>query len=133
MTKEPTREMKVREFSDRIGRPYNTLSTSELDTQCNLIIEEAKEVVSAVGGLLCTKDRGQHIGSAKEHLLKELCDLQYVLSGMVVLLGMDKNFDAAFNRVHQSNMTKTLEPMVFKDGKLMKGPNYKQADMNGLV
>lgn len=35
-----------------------------------------------------------------------LCDLEYVLSGTTVQMGMYENFDEAFDRVHESNMSK---------------------------
>jgi predicted HAD superfamily Cof-like phosphohydrolase len=42
---------------------------------------------------------------AHAHLLKELCDVVYTAVGMAVRCGYD--FDAAFLKVHTSNMTKT--------------------------
>ena len=44
--------------------------------------------------------------------------------------------DTAFNRVHTSNMSKLGEdgkPVYREDGKVMKGPNYKPADLSDLV
>ena len=107
-----------------------------------LIREEAEEVEDAVC-LLADKvfnaellgiDMTEEIRAAKAALLKELCDLQYVLSGFVVTFGLP--FDEAFKRVHESNMSKLGpdgKPIYREDGKVLKGPNYKKPDLSDLV
>ena len=107
-----------------------------------LIREEAKEVEDAIC-LLAAKvfnaelfgiDMTEEIKAAKAALLKELCDLQYVLSGFVVTFGLP--FDEAFKRVHESNMSKLGpdgKPIYREDGKVLKGPNYKKPDLSDLV
>lgn len=70
----------------------------------------------------------------KAALLKELCDLVYVAVGTAVAMGMP--FDVAFNRVHASNMSKLGDdgkPVYRDDGKVIKGPNYKPANLEDLV
>jgi len=70
----------------------------------------------------------------KTRLLKELADLQYVLSGTAVALGLP--LDIAFNRVHKSNMSKLNfdgKPLVRSDGKILKGPDYIPPVMDDLV
>ena len=107
-----------------------------------LIREEAEEVEDAVC-LLADKvfnaellgiDMAEEIKAAKAALLKELCDLQYVLSGFAVTFGLP--FDEAFKRVHESNMSKLGpdgKPIYRDDGKVLKGPNYKKPDLSDLV
>ena len=107
-----------------------------------LIREEAEEVEDAVC-LLADKvfnaellgiDMTEEIKAAKAALLKELCDLQYVLSGFAVTFGL--SFDEAFKRVHESNMSKLGpdgKPIYREDGKVLKGPNYKKPDLSDLV
>lgn len=107
-----------------------------------LIREEVEEVEDAVC-LLADKvfnaellgiDMTEEIKAAKAALLKELCDLQYVLSGFVVTFGLP--FDEAFKRVHESNMSKLGpdgKPIYREDGKVLKGPNYKKPDLSDLV
>ena len=104
--------------------------------------EEAEEVEDAVC-LLADKvfnaellgiDMNEEIKAAKAALLKELCDLQYVLSGFAVTFGLP--FDEAFKRVHESNMSKLGpdgKPIYREDGKVLKGPNYKKPDLSDLV
>ena len=69
----------------------------------------------------------------KEALLKELCDLQYVLSGTVISFGFKEIFQPAFNRVHESVMSKIYDGMEKRgDGKVLKGPHYKPANLREL-
>ena len=66
--------------------------------------------------------------------MKEACDLVYVILGMFVEFGW--NFDEAFKRVHESNMSKLDEegnPIRREDGKILKGPNYQAPDLRDLV
>lgn len=69
----------------------------------------------------------------KAAYLKELCDVCYVVVGTAVSFGWD--FDEAFRRVHDSNMSKLVDgkPEKDSDGKVMKGPNYKPCDLGDLV
>ena len=54
----------------------------------------------------------------------------YVLKGMAVTFGWD--LEEAFNRVHQSNMTK-IPFSVTDDGKVQKGENYEPPNLEGIV
>ena len=135
MTKQNTREQKVQEFHKAMGLDVGQeLSIPLMNLRLALMREELEEVEEAMDDLFY---EGQ-TQAGWEHLLKELCDLQYVLSGTVVSLkglsGVD--FDAAFNRVHNSNMSKLDndgKPVYNDFGKVLKGPNYKPADMRGLI
>src|SRR5437870_2018759 len=67
-------------------------------------------------------------------LLKELSDLRYVTEGCAVTLGLPH--EDAYVEVHRSNMSKLGEdgkPIYRKDGKVLKGPNYREADMVALL
>jgi predicted HAD superfamily Cof-like phosphohydrolase len=101
----------------------------------------------------------EEIKEAKEagaNFLKELCDIMYVvtyagLKGYTIpqsMLsdlskiecfvngGLDANFQEAFDRVHQSNMSKLGEdgkPIRREDGKVLKGPNYKEPNLLDLI
>lgn len=112
---------KVREFHLAMGQPLDEeWKLGDLDClRLNLLEEEFNEVEEAV---------------TKENLLKELCDLLYVVYGYAATFGWD--IDTAFNRVHASNMSKLGEdgkPIFREDGKVLKGPNYKAPSMEGLV
>ena len=65
-------------------------------------------------------------------ILKECCDLIYVAFGtMIEMVGADGAIEA-FRRVHASNMSKTVGGAeVRPDGKILKGPHYRPATMDG--
>lgn len=106
-----------------------------------LIEEEAMEVNEAFG-----------------NLMKELSDLIYVTNGFFIAGGEEYEpthamqnaarimdwidgvpyevRQEAFRRVHGSNMSKLGEdgkPIKREDGKILKGPNYKPADMSDIA
>lgn len=91
-----------------------------------LIIEELAEVAEA----LVNADPGQ--------VLWEVTDLRYVVEGLAVTLGLDWDgmADVAFDRIHKANMSKLDDdgnPVREPGGKIIKGPNYKKADLSDLV
>lgn len=116
-------EDQVREFHEAFGHPApKTPSIPNLELAMlrkKLIEEELAEVMEAIE----KKDY--------TNLLKELCDLQYVLDGFFVVCGMDQAKEEGFMLVHRSNMSKLGEdgkPVYREDGKILKGPNYKPVD-----
>lgn len=127
----------VTEFHKAFGMPVGTVKAEEFDEyrlaqiipgeetanrlrlRLKLIREEYAEVLDA---------------QSSEEVLKEVCDLVYVLVGLCVETGWD--FDTAFKRVHESNMSKMGKegsPVFRDDGKILKGPNYEKARMDDLV
>ncbi len=70
----------------------------------------------------------------KADILKELVDIVVVCVGMADTYGWD--FDEAFQRVHQSNMSKVGKngkPKYRSDGKVLKSENYVPPDLSDLV
>jgi len=121
----------VKEFHDSFDMPIGTTNISSnpeyltkedanrIQLRHNLIAEEYKEVMEA---------------QTPEEIMKESCDLIYVILGMFVEFGWD--FEEAFSRVHESNMSKLGEdgkPIYREDGKVLKGPNYKLADLSDII
>lgn len=76
-------------------------------------------------------------GLAKGSMLEiadALTDILYVVYGAGHAFGID--LDECFDEVHSSNMTKLGEdgrPMYRDDGKVMKGPNYREPDLRQFV
>ena len=88
----------------------------------NLIREEVKELMEAISE------------GHPEHILKELVDVVVVCAGMADTYGWD--FDEAFNRVHESNMSKLDDkgkPVYREDGKVLKSDNYKEPNLSDLL
>lgn len=90
--------------------------------------------------MLLESEVNELIGALQEqdpaHVLQELCDIQYVLDGAFLSLGMAKYRELAMHEVHRANMSKVDDdgnPMYRDDGKVMKGPNYRKPDMQGVI
>jgi predicted HAD superfamily Cof-like phosphohydrolase len=67
-------------------------------------------------------------------LAKEMADMLYVIYGTFDLLGLPA--DKVFNEVHRSNMSKLGPdglPVLRSDGKVLKGPNYSEADIEAVL
>jgi predicted HAD superfamily Cof-like phosphohydrolase len=65
-----------------------------------------------------------------------LTDLAYVLFGSVLEFGLQDKFEALFEEVQRSNMSKLDEngrPIKREDGKILKGPNFFLPDLKGII
>ncbi len=70
-----------------------------------------------------------------EEIMRDLTYAQGIYNVAIEKLG-DIPYLDAFRRVHNSNMSKLGEdgkPVYREDGKVLKGPNYKEPNMKGLV
>ena len=95
-------------------------STREL--RLELIAEELDELSDAVAD----RDMVQ--------IADALTDLLYVVYGAGHTFGID--LDECFQEVHSSNMSKLGEdgrPIHREDGKVMKGPNYFEPDLEAIL
>ena len=129
MTESETLEAKLRifhrAFKHPLGLDYptsHTIMDSEKKLRRVLIQEEYAELMDAINN------------GDDDEVLKELCDLVYVCVGFAVTYGW--SFDTAFNRVHQSNMSKLDadgNPAYREDGKVVKPNGYKPPKLLDLV
>ena len=129
MTESETLEAKLRifhrSFEHPLGLDYptsHTIMDSEKKLRRVLIQEEYAELIDAINN------------GDDDEVLKELCDLVYVCVGFAVTYGW--SFDTAFNRVHQSNMSKLDpdgNPAYREDGKVVKPSGYKPPKLLDLV
>ena len=117
---------KVGDFMEAFGQevlfvptmPDTNLAALRLD----LIQEEVQELRDGLG---------------KRSILEvadALTDILYVVYGAGHAFGID--LDDCFNEVHSSNMTKLGadgRPLYRDDGKVMKGPNYREPDLTPFV
>lgn len=128
-------------FHEAFGLPVvshpSIPSDDRVALRLRLIDEEYKEVRSELTNILEKQRYGHEIGGAQQRLAdlaKELSDLIYVIYGCALEFGLD--LDRALAIVHTSNMSKLGEdgkPIRREDGKILKGPNYKPADLSELV
>lgn len=121
---------RVREFHEKmelaIDQPY---SKELMDFRLRLLFEEIQELASAALDIETNLNKEErHV--MMQDLLKEMCDVVYVIKGMAVSFGMD--FDKAFELVHKSNMSK-LPLIKDANGKVQKGLNYEPPILEGLI
>ena len=134
-----TRESAVQEFHTAMGTDVSVEPRANLlRLREKLLVEECTEVVAELQTMQMELERGKPITKEQwAKLLKELCDLQYVLSGTVVSFNaIVDSFTPAFNRVHSSNMSKLDDegnPVLNSYGKVTKGPNYKAPNLEDLI
>jgi len=121
---------RVREFHEKmelaIDQPY---SKELMNFRLRLIFEEIQELASAALDIETTTNTEER-NVMMQDLLKEMCDVVYVIKGMAVSFGMD--FDKAFELVHKSNMSK-LPLIKDANGKVQKGLNYEPPILEGLI
>lgn len=150
-THRSTPETPVREFHEAFGLPAPQ-HPSQPDTELvrlrmRLIREEFEEVMEELTWFSRNMSDPDVRASAEwrqvawevlnekhRRLLKELSDLRYVVEGTAVAFGLD--ISGAYMEVHRSNMSKLGEdgkPVLREDGKVLKGPNYFEADMSKFV
>lgn len=94
------------------------------DLRIYLIEEEFKEVSYE----LCKRNLN------RKDLAKELADLLYVVYGTAYVFNI--NLDIALQEVHRSNMSKLGDdglPIRRADGKILKGPNYFEPEMDAAL
>ena len=102
--------------------PNCDIGSTLQELRLRLIEEETDELVVALDSF----DNAE--------ILKELCDLLYVVYGFGAVMGFD--VDAAFALVHASNMSKLTAdgtPLRRSDGKIMKSVLYTPPDLSGLL
>lgn len=133
-----TREQVIAHFSEIFGTSVNEEPTVELlELQRKLIEEEINELFSDIESAISYIKKGETV--PKElyaNMLKELADVQIVISGMSVSFKPLQKLDEAFYLVHESNMSKldnNGKPILREDGKILKGPNYVKPDLSNLI
>jgi predicted HAD superfamily Cof-like phosphohydrolase len=134
----------VAEFHEAFGTTDPQVPTppnrARAALRLRLIEEEFKEVRFELRALMLSDEVGTPISdrlTIMARLLKELCDLQYVLQGTADSLGLGAVFEQAYHEVHRSNMSKLDadgKPIKREsDGKVLKGPLYYPPDMEQFI
>tara|TARA_R100001086_G_C11714977_1_gene225261 strand:- start:26 stop:403 length:378 start_codon:yes stop_codon:yes gene_type:complete len=121
----------VKEFNEAYGLPIG--SVDPYDEERKISPEDAKNVMLR-RELIAEEYKELMTAPYLDEVMKEACDLVYVVLGMFVEFGWD--FDEAFARVHESNMSKLGEdgkPIYREDGKVLKGPDFFKPDLTDLL
>ena len=122
---------KVKEFNLAYGLPIGTVSG--YDDEREISQEDGKAIILR-RELIHEEFIELMTAPYLDEVMKEACDLVYVVLGMFVEFGWD--FDEAFSRVHESNMSKLGEdgkPIYREDGKVLKGPDFFKPDLTDLL
>lgn len=133
-----TREECVREFHQAFGVAIDEKPTIDLLRLCRTLIkEEAEELFAEIDKVISLLEQEQEVpNEVYIDMLKEMADIQVVLSGTSVSLHPLQKLQDAFERVCASNMSKLGEdgkPIYRDDGKVLKGPKYFKPDLSDLV
>jgi predicted HAD superfamily Cof-like phosphohydrolase len=122
-----TREDKVNEFRQAGGKKNYDEAPEDTGLICSCIIEETTELLEAIQNFTDEPSEDN-----RKQVCKEWADAQYVLSQAALFF--DIPADPAFNRVHDSNMSKVVGGKIFyrEDGKILKPDTYVAPDMSGL-
>ena len=120
-------EQKVREFHAATDAAIDCgFDIRLLELRKTLIAEEVKELFAELDKAIEELKSGVQVAKpTRLNMMKEIADVQYVLSGTSVSFGLPAN--EVFARVHESNMSKLGpdgKPLMRADGKVLKGPNY---------
>lgn len=91
-----------------------------IDLGLSLIKEEHDEFVEAVT-----------LGFSEDLVLKELCDLLYVIYRFAVVFKLP--VEEAFRRVHENNMMKITNGTFNEAGKLTKAPDHPKVNLKDLT
>lgn len=116
----------VRQFATAMGHPLDEkwrFNRELEDLRYRLVAEEFGEF----------SDESDD-GNRPAAMLSELADIVYVTYGYAATFGWD--LDEAVRRIHAANMSKLGpdgKPLYRPDGKVLKGQNYRKADLSDLV
>ena len=119
---------RVREFMETFGQEVKTKSKWQNEGVCDLRVDLIEEEFDELREAIYTKE-GTLVDVADA-----LTDLLVVVYGAGHAFGID--LDECFKEVHRSNMSKLGEdgkPMYRDDGKVLKGPNFSEPDLKGIV
>lgn len=126
----------VETFHDAFGVPVEPApcvpDDARVTLRLELLTEELGELRTALTMATSLRSTAKTIPpEAFVRIAKELADVQYVLDGTFIELGLGAVKGHLMNAVHMSNMTKLGpdgKPVYRGDGKVMKGENYVAPD-----
>ena len=119
---------RVEEFMTTFGQEVKTKAEWPSEDVCDLRVDLIGEEFDELREAIYTKE-GTLVDVADA-----LTDLLVVIYGAGHAFGID--LDECFKEVHRSNMSKLGEdgkPMYRDDGKVLKGPNFSEPELEGIV
>jgi len=119
---------RVREFMETFGQDIHEKPIWPDESVCDLRVDLIEEEFEELREAIYTKE-GTLVDVADA-----LTDLLVVIYGAGHAFGLD--LDACFKEVHRSNMSKLGEdgkPIYREDGKVLKGPEYTEPDLESML
>ena len=119
---------RVEEFMKTFGQEVKTRAEWPDEDVCDLRVDLIAEEFDELREAIYSKE-GTLVDVADA-----LTDLLVVIYGAGHAFGID--LDSCFAEVHRSNMSKLGEdgkPIYREDGKVLKGPNFSEPDLKGIV
>tara|TARA_B100001996_G_scaffold219648_1_gene168848 strand:+ start:208 stop:588 length:381 start_codon:yes stop_codon:yes gene_type:complete len=119
---------RVEEFMKTFGQEVKTRAEWPDEDVCDLRVDLIAEEFDELREAIYSKE-GTLVDVADA-----LTDLLVVVYGAGHAFGID--LDECFKEVHRSNMSKLGEdgkPIYREDGKVLKGPNYSEPNLEGIV
>ena len=107
-----------------LNAPKADLGLDKIKLRFNLMDEENEEYLEAA-------QKGDLVEVADA-----LGDMLYILCGTILEHGLQYKIEAVFNEIQRSNMSKLGadgKPIYREDGKVMKGPNYFEPNISGIL
>ena len=107
-----------------LNAPKADLGLDKIKLRFNLMGEENEEYLEAA-------QKGDLVEVADA-----LGDMLYILCGTILEHGLQYKIEAVFNEIQRSNMSKLGadgKPIYREDGKVMKGPNYFEPNISGIL
>lgn len=123
----------VKEWHEKLGVPIGGWSqipdNKRIELRMRMLEEEGFEARLALQACKfnVTNPKTELMGN----IMKELCDVIYVTYGTLLEFGLHTAFEAGFDEVHKSNMTKTPQN-VDVHGKITKGLHYVAPNMEKI-
>lgn len=98
----------VKEFHEKFGLAVDQPFSQELlDLRVTLIKEEVKEFLEAFRDFSTNPTKG-----CEEHLLKEICDVIYVILGTLVSFGDTRSYVTDIATYHTTGFRESLEELI---------------------
>ena len=111
-----------RKFNLPVAKQPDFPSFEQIDLRWRLLREEVKELEEA------------HQEWDIVEVADALGDILYIVIGTAIVFGID--IEKVFNEIHSSNMSKLGEdgkPIFREDGKVLKGPNYFEPNIEKVL
>ena len=119
---------RVREFMEVFGQEVKIKPDWPKEEVCDLRVDLISEEFDELREAIYTKE-GTLVDVADA-----LTDLLVVIYGAGHAFGID--LDECFKEVHRSNMSKLgtdAKPIYRNDGKVLKGPNFTEPELEGIL